>query len=60
MQKDGTMKLLFIINPISGGKEKQDWEEKIRTYFKQSPHNMEFFILTGQNDVASVQHHIKP
>jgi diacylglycerol kinase (ATP) len=59
MQKDASMKLLFIINPISGGKEKRDWEEKIRTYFKQSPHNMEFYILTGQSDVASVQHHIE-
>jgi YegS/Rv2252/BmrU family lipid kinase len=52
------MKVLFIINPVSGGKEKRDWEEKIRTYFKQSPHNMEFYILTGQSDVVSVQHHI--
>jgi diacylglycerol kinase (ATP) len=59
MQKDEVLKLLFIINPISGGKEKQDWEEKIRTYFKQSPHNMEFYILDGESDVASVQHYIQ-
>jgi len=58
MQKDAVLKILFIINPISGGKEKQDWEEKIRTYFKQSPHNMEFFLLTGENDETSVQHYI--
>lgn len=58
MQKDGLLKLLFIINPVSGGKAKQDWEEKIRAYFKQSPHGMEFYILTGKNDVASVQHYI--
>ena len=58
MQKDEVLKILFIINPISGGKEKRDWEEKIRTYFKQSPHSMEFFILTGENDVSSVQHYI--
>src|SRR5215203_4271721 len=59
MQKDAVLKILFIINPISGGKEKRDWEEKIRTYFKQSPHNMDFFILTGRGDVSSIQHYIK-
>jgi hypothetical protein len=45
MQKDGIMKLLFLINPVSGGKEKRDWEEQIRAYFKSSPHNMEFFFI---------------
>jgi YegS/Rv2252/BmrU family lipid kinase len=60
MQKEeGHLKILFVINPISGGKEKQDWEEKIRTYFKQSPHNMEFYVLTGESDAVSVEHHIK-
>jgi YegS/Rv2252/BmrU family lipid kinase len=59
MQKDAILKILFIINPVSGGKEKRDWEEKIRAYFKQSPHNMEFFILTGENDVSSVRHYIE-
>lgn len=59
MQKGDSMKLLFIINPISGGKEKRDWEEQIRLYFKESPHNMDFFLLTGESDEASVQHHIE-
>lgn len=59
MQKDAILKILFIINPISGGKEKRDWEEKIRLFFKQSPHNMEFYILDGESDVVSVQHYIK-
>lgn len=59
MQKDKILKILFIINPISGGKEKTDWEEKIRTYFKQSPHQMEFYLLTGRNDTGSVRQHLK-
>jgi diacylglycerol kinase (ATP) len=59
MQETEILKLLFIINPISGGKEKRDWEEKIRTYFVQSPHSMEYFILTGRGDESSVQHYIK-
>jgi YegS/Rv2252/BmrU family lipid kinase len=58
MQKQDHLKLLFIINPVSGGKEKQDWEEQIRTYFKTSPHEMEFFLLTGKNDEGSVEHYI--
>lgn len=58
MQKDEILKLFFVINPVSGGKEKTDWEEKIRTYFKQSPHQMEFYILTGKDDTASVKHYI--
>lgn len=53
------MKLLFVINPVSGGKEKRDWEEQIRQYFKTSPHEMEFFILTGKSDAVSVAHHIE-
>ncbi|MFN2457873.1 MAG: diacylglycerol kinase family protein [Chitinophagaceae bacterium] len=52
------MKLLFIINPISGGKEKTDWETQIREYFKESPHAMDFYLLTGNSDSASIEHHI--
>jgi YegS/Rv2252/BmrU family lipid kinase len=53
------MKLLFIINPVSGGKEKTDWEEQIRTYFKASPHDMDFFLLTGESDEVSVRYHLE-
>lgn len=59
MQKEEIMKILFVINPVSGGKEKRDWETTIRAYFKESPHSMEFYLLTGQQDAASVQHHIQ-
>lgn len=59
MQKDKNLKLLFIINPVSGGKEKQDWENQIREYFKASPHSMEFFLLNGESDAVSIEHHIK-
>ncbi|RZL97736.1 MAG: diacylglycerol kinase family lipid kinase, partial [Pedobacter sp.] len=30
------MKVLFIINPVSGGKEKTDWEEQIRATIRDS------------------------
>lgn len=58
MQKGDLLKLFFVINPISGGKEKTDWEKKIRGYFKESPHSMEFFLLSGENDESSVKHYI--
>ncbi len=47
-----------MINPISGGKEKNDWERDIRNYFRNSPHVMEFYLLTGKGDKTSVQHYI--
>lgn len=52
------MKILFVINPVSGGKEKQDWEASIRDYFKDKPHTTEFYLLTGKDDKTSIQHHI--
>ena len=57
MHKPGA-KLLFIINPISGGKEKHDWEAAIRNYFKEKPEQMEFYLLTGKDDKRSIQHHL--
>ena len=63
MQNPDVLKLLFIINPISGGKEKKDWEQAIRNYFKDKPHVTEFYILTGKEDKRSIQHYmdlIKP
>lgn len=59
MQKEEAQKILFVINPISGGKEKQDWEAFIRQYFKELPHSIEFYILSGKSDKTSVQHHIQ-
>lgn len=53
------MKIMFVINPVSGGKAKSNWEATIREYFKESPHNMEFYLLTGSEDATSVRHHIQ-
>jgi diacylglycerol kinase family enzyme len=58
MQDGVQLKILFVINPVSGGKEKNDWEASIREYFKDKPHSMEFYLLTGKDDKVSVQHHI--
>ncbi len=53
------MKILFVVNPIAGGRKKTDWEAAIRNYFKDSPHTIEFYIQTGKADKPSVQHHIQ-
>jgi YegS/Rv2252/BmrU family lipid kinase len=59
MQNPVSLKLLFVINPISGGKEKNDWEASIRGYFKDKPHDIEFYLLNGKDDITSIRHHIK-
>lgn len=59
MQNQSGLKLLFIVNPISGGKDKHDWEASIREYFSQLPHSIAFYLLTGKPvDKESVNHHI--
>jgi YegS/Rv2252/BmrU family lipid kinase len=52
------LKILFVVNPISGGKEKHDWETSIREFFKDKPHTIDFYLLTGNNDKISIHHHI--
>lgn len=56
MQK--SLKTLFVVNPIAGGKEKRDWEVAIREFFKDSPCVIEFYIQTGEGDKPSIQRHI--
>jgi len=58
MQNQGQSKILFVINPVSGGKEKKDWEASIRNFFRDKPHTIDFYMLTGNNDKVSIQHHI--
>lgn len=52
-------KYLFVINPISGGKRKNNLETVIHDFFKPLPHQVEFFLLDGKNDAASLIHWIK-
>ena len=57
MQK--SLRILFIINPIAGGKEKRDWETAIREFFRESDYAFEFFLQSGQDDQASTRLHIE-
>lgn len=54
-----TSKLLFVINPISGGYEKQDIEKGIRNYYKTLPHEIHIIILNGKNDAITIYEKIK-
>jgi len=58
MHNHDPLTLLFVVNPVSGGKEKHDWEAAIRTHFKDKPHRIEFYLLTGEGDETSIRHHI--
>lgn len=51
-------KILFVINPISGGKTKMEWETSIKQFFKELPFDIDFFVLDGKNDVESVNYWI--
>jgi diacylglycerol kinase (ATP) len=56
--QDGRQKILFIINPVSGGQEKHSREAEIRDYFQDLPHTVEFYLLNGKSDKVSIKHHI--
>lgn len=58
MQNQKGVKILFVINPVSGGKQKHDWEKSIRDFFRAKPHFIDFYLLGGKNDKISIQHHI--
>jgi YegS/Rv2252/BmrU family lipid kinase len=58
MSDSESMKLLFVINPVSGGKEKVNWEVGIKDYFKNAPHQLEIHKLTGKDDKNALKDYI--
>jgi diacylglycerol kinase (ATP) len=59
MENPASLKILFVMNPVSGGKKKVNWETTIREYFKDLPHTIEFYILTGKDDTGSLDYWIE-
>lgn len=53
------LKLLFVINPISGTKAKIAWEPAIRKHFVDLSHTIEFFLLDGKDDATSLKYWIE-
>lgn len=44
------MKLLFVINPVSGGKDKSDFERAIQIFCQAADHTADLLLLTGTDD----------
>ena len=59
MEPSSELDILFVLNPVSGGRKKIDWEPLIRNYFKSLPLRIEFFVLKGKDDASSIQYWIK-
>src|SRR5215213_5917442 len=59
MQQSGQLKILFAVNPSSGGKSRINWESTIREYFRDLPHTIEIFMLSGENDPESLKNWIE-
>jgi diacylglycerol kinase (ATP) len=54
MGDENSLKILFVINPVSGG-NKVDWKASIREYFGTLDHHIEIYQLTGGNDIPALQ-----
>lgn len=55
MTPTSAVNILFILNPVAGGKNKTKWEPVIRDYFKELPQNIKFFSLTGTDHTESIK-----
>ena len=59
MTTEPGLKILFVINPISGAKGKIAWEPAIRNYFTNLNHSIDFFLLDGKDDATSLKYWIE-
>lgn len=50
METANKLKILFFINPVSGGTDKTALENEIKTYFEQAAHDAELIHLDGKHD----------
>jgi len=55
MAPASNINILFILNPVSGGKNKTKWQPVIRDYFESLPQKIDFFMLTGTDDAESIK-----
>ena len=52
-------KILFAINPVSGGRDKVNWESNIKKQLEDYNHSLHFLILSGQGDDEALRASIK-
>jgi diacylglycerol kinase family enzyme len=53
------LRILFVLNPVSGAKKKPDWKTIIKDYFKELPQEIGFYELTGGDDSTGIENKIK-
>jgi diacylglycerol kinase (ATP) len=58
MTRPDKLRILFAINPVSGGTDKAELEATIQTYFANSPYHARLFHLDGKRDTALIQQQI--
>jgi diacylglycerol kinase (ATP) len=58
MDNNDQSKLLFVINPVSGGNKKTLWESGIREYFTNRHYHIKIINLVGKNDASLVREYI--
>lgn len=51
-----SLRILFVLNPVSGGKHKANLEQSIRDYFRDRPDQFECYNTTGKDDLESVRY----
>lgn len=59
MPEQSFANILFIMNPVSGGKTKTNWESAILQYFRLKSSTIQFFILNGKTDCESIKYWIE-
>ena len=52
------LKLLFILNPLSGNQRTDDWERDIHDFFLNSEHTIYFYYLSSQDNESSLKKEI--
>src|SRR3954469_5234198 len=58
-----TTTILFVINPISGGRQKKEHQDAIEKYFANLPYKIDFFLLANKNNAQGLEkkiQHLKP
>jgi diacylglycerol kinase (ATP) len=58
MTNKNSLKILFVINPLSGS-QTIDWAVEIANYFNLSHHTIQLYLLTGSCGVETIKESIK-
>ncbi len=58
MEESNLPKILFVVNPVSGGNNKKVWEDAIHTHFANTPQNYQMITLTGFDDHLLIRNYL--